>query len=89
MGVANYYKVGQGSQSNPLYTHIGLPLDSDICSSAEQPYSYGRQLVESLLWHYHPRNQVLPERRRGFPSYSWAGWEGVGNMFTYRILLVY
>ena len=78
MGVINYYKNGQGSQSSPLYTYIGLPLDSDIYSSAEQPYCYGGQFVMSLLW-IHEGKQVLPKRRRGSPSFSWAGWEGVAS----------
>ena len=76
-GVANYYKNCQDSQSNPISTHIGLPLGSSS-SSAEKSYSYGRGLLISLLWH-HSGNQVLPKRRRGLPSYSWAGWEGVAH----------
>lgn len=79
MGVANYYKNGQGSQSSPLHTYIGLPLDSGICSSTEQPSSYGPDFVASLLWE-NSREQVPPKRRRGFPSYSWVGWEGVAYM---------
>ena len=78
MGVANYYKNGQGSQSSPLYTHIGLPLDSELYSSEGQPSSYGGQFATSLLWR-HSSKQVLPKRRRGFPSFSWAGWEGVAS----------
>ena len=78
IGVASYYKNGQESHSDPLYTHIGLPLDSDIRSSAEQPSSYGGQFVTSLLWE-HGSQQVLPKRRRGFPSFSWAGWKGVAS----------
>ena len=75
MGVANYYKNGQGSQSSPLYTHIGLPLDCDRWSNAEQPHSYGREFVKSLIW-WHENSQPPPKRRRGLPSFSWAGWEG-------------
>ena len=83
MGVANYYKNGQGSQSSPFYTHLGLPL-----GDTEQPSSYGRQFVISLLWR-HMGDQVFPKRRRAFPSFSWAGWEGVvyrpfGNAYTYE-----
>ena len=76
MGVANYYRNGQGSQSRPLYTHIGLPLDSDRWDSAEQPYSYGREFVKSLFW-WHGGSNILPKRRRVLPSFSWAGWEGI------------
>ena len=87
MGVANYYRNGQGSQSSPLYTHIGLPLDSDTFSSAEQPSSCGALFVLTLLWE-HSRKQVLPKRRQGFPSFSWAGWEGVASrprLWSYRV----
>ena len=77
MGVANYYKNGQGSQSSPLYTHIGLPSDD-----TGGPSSYGLEFVRSLLWS-HSSEQVPPKRRRGFPSYSWVGWEGVALMSPY------
>ena len=73
MGVANYYKNGRGSQSIPLHTHIGLPLDPTYA-----PSSYGPEFVVSLLWE-HSGKQVLPKRRRGLPSYSWVGWEGVAQ----------
>lgn len=79
VGMANYYKNGQESHSSPLYTHIDLPLDPHLHSSAEQPSSYGGQFVESLLWE-HRSHQVLPKRRLGFPSFSWAGWKGVASI---------
>ena len=85
MGVANFYKNGQGSQSSPLYTHFGLPLVSDMWSSAEHPSPYGSQFVISLLWE-HSRKQVLPKRRQGFPSFSWAGWEGVASPLYWALL---
>ena len=71
IGVANYYKNGQGSQSSPLYTHIGLPLDD-----TGKPSSYGDEFFRGLLWS-HFGVPELPKRRRGLPSFSWAGWEGI------------
>ncbi len=76
----NYYKGGQGPESFPLYTHMGLPCNSEP-SNAMDAYAYTPQLLRSLIWrHEASLNRKPPSRRQGYPSYSWAGWAGVATL---------
>ena len=81
MGVLNYYKNGHGPQSFPLYTHIGLPLNSGESPSALEAYADTLQFALGLTWeHRISLNRAPPRRRKGYPSFSWAGWAGVASM---------
>jgi hypothetical protein len=55
-------------------TYLGLPLCPFWYYAADSSARVVgiEQLAQSLLWRHHG-----PARRRlGFPSWSWAGWEG-------------
>ena len=80
-GMLNYYKNGHGPQSFPLYTHIGLPLNSGESTSAMVAYADSLRFVLSLAWeHRISLNPAPPRRRKGYPSFSWAGWAGVASV---------
>ena len=81
MGVLNYYKNGHGPQSFPLYTHIGRPLNSGESSSAVEAYADTLQFALGSTWEHRIKlNRAPPRRRKGYPSFSWAGWAGVASM---------
>ena len=80
-GMLNYYKNGHGPQSFPLYTHLGLPLNSGESPSVMEAYADTLHFVLSLTWeHRISLNPAPPRRRKGYPSFSWAGWAGVATM---------
>ena len=80
-GMLNYYRNGHGPQSFPLYTHLGLPLNSGESPCAMEAYADTLQFALSLTWeHRISLNSAPPRRRRGNPSFSWAGWAGVASM---------
>ena len=77
----NHYRNGHGPQSFPLYTHLGLPLNSGESPCAVEAYADTLQFALSLTWeHRITLNSAPPRRRRGYPSFSWAGWAGVASM---------
>ena len=88
IGVLNYYTNGQGPESIPFHTHMGLPCNAES-SSVTEAGAYPPQLFRSLLWeHKISLNRVPPKRRPEYPSYSWAGWAGVATLpRTQQILL--
>ena len=80
-GMLSYYKKGHGPQSFPLYTHLGLPLSSGESPGIMEAYADTLHFVISLTWeHRISLNPVPPRRRKGYPSFSWAGWAGVASM---------
>ena len=80
-GMLNYYKNGHGPQSFPLYTHLGLPLNSGESPGVMEAYADTLHFVLSLTWeHRISLNPVPIKRRKGYPSFSWAGWAGVASM---------
>ena len=80
-GMLNYYRNGRGPLSFPLYTHLGLPLNSGESPSIVETYADTPQFVWSLTWeHRISLNRVPPKRRKGYPSFSWAGWAGVASI---------
>lgn len=96
IGVLNYYTNGQGPKSLPFHTHMGLPCNAEpskyiqpLLPGDAQPSNHTPQLLRSLLWeHNRFLNRVPPKRRRGYPSYSWAGWAGVATLPETQTILL-
>ena len=80
-GILSYYRNGHGPQSFPLYTHLGLPLNSGASPGVMGAYADTLHFMLSLAWeHRISLNPAPPRRRKGYPSFSWAGWAGVASM---------
>jgi hypothetical protein len=60
----------------------GLPLATNelsLHSTRAADESDRLILLDSLCWHHHFRNPLL-QRPKGFPSWSWAAWQGGPRM---------
>ena len=62
-------------------THLGLPLNSGDSPAVIEAYADTLHFVLSLMWeHRISLNRAPPRRRKGYPSFSWAGWAGVASL---------
>jgi hypothetical protein len=61
--------------SEPVYNIWGIPVDMDEEFTSPAFFKY-----LDFSW------ESTPKRRTGFPSWSWAGWEGGGNINFTRYL---
>lgn len=88
IGVVNYYTDGQGSESFPLYTYMGLPCNPGF-DTVTDFRAITHQFFRSLLWeHETSHNRGPPKRGQGCPSYSWAGWAGVATLPKIQTIFV-
>lgn len=62
----------------PIYSYLGLPV------SSPSRKSHGRSttvLAATLLWQHKTKlNEKAPRRRPVFPSFTWAGWDGIATL---------
>ena len=71
MGILDHFSCRQRA----IYNYWGLPMNFP-----GMPYTF-HTLVTSLAWgHKEILNKTPPRRREGFPSFCWAGWEGVATL---------
>lgn len=67
-GLLSHYKNGHGPQSFPLYTHLGLPLNSGESPGVMEACADTLHFVLSLSWeHRISLNPVPPKTKKGIP----------------------
>ncbi|TLD10635.1 hypothetical protein PgNI_06479 [Pyricularia grisea] len=60
----------------PIYSLWGIPW----CLHLEKDSRHDKYFLDGLAWYHQERAMQapgLPRRRIEFPSWSWAGWEGI------------